>query len=242
MHWIEYLFPTGICALCGRPMRRRHPWLCSGCLRRIPFVRPPVCRGCGRPLRGAGGAVCRFCARWAVPFAWAAHLAVYEGDVRTHLHRLKYGGRRAVAKPYGALLAERLRAERRLPQAAAIVPIPLHARRLRERGYNQAELIARAAAEVLRRPLLTEVLVRPKETQSQSRLAAAERLRNVQNAFWVREPSAVRGRFVVLVDDVFTTGATCRAAAAAVLRAGAAGVGVACAAVAVSDQDMGAPA
>lgn len=239
MHWIDFLFPDSVCALCGRPVRRRYPWACSACAQRIPYVRPPVCSGCGRPIRGGERTWCRFCVQEKPPFLWAVHLAVYEGHMQEHLHRLKFENRRTIARTLGAMLGDRVRRERRRTRPVALVPIPLHARRLRERGYNQAQLLAQAAAQILGCPVEAEALVRRKETRAQSGLGVRERARNLHKAFWVRDPSAIQGKRVILIDDIYTTGATCRAAASALLRAGAAEVGVACVAVAVSDHDMG---
>lgn len=186
----------------------------------------------GGPLR------CRFCIESVPPFAWALHLAVYDGSLKTHLHKLKFENRRTIARPLGSLLGDAIKRSRRVGRMVVVVPIPLHARRLHERGYNQAALIGQALADVVHRPLLDNVLVRHKETQAQARLTVRERRKNVQGAFAVVHPSEVRGRDVILVDDVFTTGSTCRAAALALLRSGASSVAVACTAIAVSDLDL----
>lgn len=237
MRWLEQLFPSGMCALCLRPMRDRFPWACSACVKRLPLLSGPQCVRCGRLIGSSRARLCRFCRSAPPPFAWGRHLAVYDGHLQAHLHKLKFENRRTIARPLGSLLG-RLLARRRISPRAVVVPIPLHGKRLRERGYNQAALLAEAVANVLDRPYLDSVLVRRKETLAQARLTLQERQRNVQGAFLCVEPARVAKREVIVIDDVFTTGSTCTAAAMALLRAGAASVAVACVAVAVSDQDL----
>lgn len=238
MHWIDWLFPTGVCTFCTRPQRRGAPWVCRACLRRISWVTPPCCRRCGRPIRGQAANLCQPCRAKPPPWEWACHLGVYEGPLQAHLYKLKFEGRRQFAKPLGTLLGHALCKQRRLPRDTIVVPVPLHARRLRARGYNQAELLAQACAGAVRRPCVAGALVRHKDTAVQATLRISERMSNLGNAFSVRAPNLVRQRFVLLVDDIFTTGATASAATIALLRAGARGVGVACAAVAVAERDL----
>jgi ComF family protein len=130
---------------------------------------------------------------------------------------LKYRRRRMVAEALGHLLAERY------PFAtdAVLVPVPLHRARLRERGFNQALLLARALGRHRTLTVLPGVLVRTRATRGQPGLRADERRRNLAGAFAVTAPAAIRGRAVVLIDDVLTTGATADACAAALLGAGA---------------------
>ncbi len=185
---------------------------------------PSRCVGCG-----AGGAYfCARCAQSAKRSAWpslpqASPLSdalapyAYEGAPRAAVHGLKYRGLRAVAPRMADAMARELALT--VPPPFALVPVPLHPARLRERGYNQAELLARAVAAALERSLRTDLLRRmratPPQVASQSR---AERARNVRNAFL---SAPVDGGVFVLVDDVMTTGATLEAAAQALLRAGA---------------------
>lgn len=238
MHWMDILFPSDVCPLCLRSVRSRFPWACTQCVRRLPRVTGTQCRLCGRPHPGQRQALCRWCSRSAVPFAWGQHLAIYEGHLQSHLRKLKFESRRGIARPLGALLGKEILKRRQLRRNTLVVPVPLHSRREIERGYNQAELLATAVGDVLRRHVVPRALVRTKETLSQAKLGADERLKNVKNAFWAPNPSLIRGYNILLVDDVFTTGATCRSAATALIRAGAASVAVACVAVAVSDDDL----
>jgi ComF family protein len=142
------------------------------------------------------------------------------------VHELKYRSRRRVADR----LAERIWADRDvasvLAAGAVLVPVPLHPRRLRARGFNQAELLAVSIGRRASLRVAPRALLRRRDTPAQTGLSAAGRRRNVAGAFAVRQPETIRGRTVVLVDDVLTTGATVRACARELSRAGARGVHV----------------
>jgi ComF family protein len=144
----------------------------------------------------------------------------YEGGLRLLIHELKFHGRRRVA----ARLAETIVADascRTTLEGGVLVPVPLHPRRRRERGFNQSEVLAQAIGQRCGLIVAPAALVRRKETVAQPGLSAAARRRNVAGAFAVRRPAQVSGRIVVLVDDVVTTGATARACAQALRKAGA---------------------
>lgn len=259
MRWLAWLFPSGTCSLCRRPIRLGPPWACTRCIERLPLLQPPLCPTCSRPLRGQVGAAapgaterrgtvqtpgtagkvplaCRFC-RVPPPFRWAVHVGVYEGALQTHIQRLKFENHRLAARTLGYLLAGQVMSRISPEGNNVIVPVPLHARRLAARGYNQAALLAQAISEHCGVPI-AHALWRQRETSPQARLSMRERRQNLRGAFRVTEPAAVRGRHVVLIDDVYTTGVTTREAALALLRAGAGVVGVACVAVTVADADM----
>ncbi len=220
---LALVFPTS-CAACREPMGhpRRGP-LCDGCWGSLPRHGSGVC-GCGVPLRSPHTAVCGRCRRGLSPFARAASLGPYDGSLRVIIHELKYRGRRRAA----AQLAHRLDREPRvrdvLGGADVLVPVPLHPRRRRERGFNQAELLAVELGRRAAVPVSSGTLVRRTDTASQAGLTAARRRANVAGAFAVRHRSRVAGRVIVLIDDVYTTGATARACARALRAAGAAEV------------------
>ena len=217
---LTVVFPSA-CVVCAQALSSPLGGpLCARCWAELPRHRGPLCP-CGVPLGTGVPAPCGRCRRGLSPLARGASLGPYEGTLRGVIHDLKYRGRRRLAPVIArALLAEP--AARRVVQPGAIlVPVPLHPRRFRERGFNQAELLARAVGGSTSTPVVTGALVRRKDTPSQSGLTAAARRRNVNGAFVVRRRAAVGGRVVVLVDDVFTTGATIRACAQALLSAGA---------------------
>ena len=145
--------------------------------------------------------------------------------MREALHAFKFRGRRALAAPLGALLVEAM--DGRLPMGgpALLVPVPLHPRRERERGFNQASLLARRLGRAWRVPVRDDVLVRAVATPSQTELDAKARRANVRDAFRLRRPDLVAGRHVLLVDDILTTGATLSECARSLRGGGAAVVG-----------------
>ena len=189
---------------------------------------PPLCTPCGVPLPPPGSERCARCVERPPAFATARAAALYLptaaglNPLAVAVQRLKYRGRRVLADTLGALRASRYP----IAPDALLVPVPLHVARLRERGFNQALLLARALARRRGLPVAAQALARRRTTRAQPGLAAAERRANVQGAFTVPRPQVVSGRSVVLVDDVLTSGATADACATALLAAGAVRVDV----------------
>jgi ComF family protein len=140
------------------------------------------------------------------------------------VHELKFRGRRRVAERLAEALLAEAAVRRTLHDAQVVVPVPLHPRRRRERGFNQSGLLAQALARPSGLRVVEDALARRQDTPPQTGLSAAGRRANVAHAFVVRRRPAVSGRIVVLVDDVLTTGATARACARALKAAGAAEV------------------
>jgi ComF family protein len=214
------LFPS-CCPLCDVLLASptRGP-LCERCLGSLPRHRVGVC-GCGQPLPLAVPPPCGRCRRQINPLPEGANLGPYEGSLRGAVLALKFGGRRRLATQLARALWTEPRVRTLLADEAILVPVPLHGRRLRQRGFNQSELIARELARLSRQPLRAQALRRRRDTSAQTGLTAAQRRANVAGAFEVRRRDAVLGRTVVLVDDVYTTGATARACARALRQAGA---------------------
>ncbi len=219
---LAVVFPSG-CPACGRLLSRPGAGpLCEGCWATLPRHKAVLCR-CGLPLLPAH-AQCGRCTGGPQAFAAGASLGPYEGALRLVLHALKYSGRRRAATRLAALLLEDEAVRQLVGTSDLLVPVPLHPRRLRERGFNQSALLAQALARPLGRPCRADALVRRRDTAPQAGLSAAERRRNVRQAFAVRRTAAVAGRIVTLVDDVITTGATAQACARALSGSGAAEV------------------
>ena len=199
--------------------------MCAACWASVPVFTPPLCETCGEPLGWTDPVLCGRCAGRARVVDRAAAIGPYEGALRDLVHVLKYQGRRSVANPLSALLRDRH--AHLLRGADAVVPVPLHWRRLQSRGFNQAADLAAGLG-----PPVWHALRRTTFTRSQIELAAADRLRNVRRAFalarraWPPRPGrhwqkVLDGKCLVLVDDVTTTGATLEACAEVLKRAGA---------------------
>jgi ComF family protein len=192
---------------------------CAACQAQVQPVRDPVCSHCGRPQRDA--ALCPQCRHFPLEIDGIRSAVLFEGPLREAVHHLKYSGRAGLAEPLGVYLEARWRLAP-LP-ADLIVPVPLHAARQRERGYNQSALLAVPLSRVSKLPVAESALERVKATTPQVALNAVERKANVRAAFEACS-DLVRGRRVLLMDDVCTTGATLESSSIALRQAGAASV------------------
>ncbi len=209
------LFYPPRCPGCGR----MGALFCDACRARVTLFVPPFCRRCGLPLPGDG--LCSRCRATPSGLDGIVAAAVFADPLRQAIHALKYENVRALADPLGALMAEAW--ERvGLPRADLILPVPLHRRRLAERGYNQSALLARALGRGVGLSVDERLLARHRATIPQIGLSPRERQENVADAFTCN--GRLDGQSVVVVDDVCTTGATLEACAAAVRAAGAGSV------------------
>lgn len=226
---LNVLYPAACCG-CGHATPR--PEFCPRCQGRIETPIPPLCSTCGVPFGTAGDTdhLCSGCLARRPRFGRARACAIYDAaDTSEHplkmaLQRYKYNRDVSLARPLGELFANRAP----LPAAAydALMPVPLHVTRLRWRGFNQAQLLARPLAETAGVPLDAFSLLRVRPTRPQVELNEAERRHNVARAFVVSRPRQVEGRRILLVDDVYTTGATVQECSRALLHAGAESVDV----------------
>jgi len=232
------LFP-GVCRLCGEPLNdiSRLP-VCKSCIGSIEPLAGAFCSICGENLFAFAAsdapAMCGMCRRAVPPFARAVAFGTYEGNLRGLLHLLKYEQVRPVADLLGGYLAEAIKKLQPLlgEAPALVIPVPLHAPKQRQRRFNQAELIARAALKNLAArglvfELNTRILKRQRETSSQTGLTRHQRRANLRGAFAVTNRDAMAERDILVVDDVFTTGTTVSECARLLVRNGAGRVFVA---------------
>lgn len=231
------LFPAD-CRLCGTSLVNisRLP-VCLECLSAMRPIGVGTCVICGERLLSpyivSPEPRCGLCRRMEPPFARATAYGSYEGGLRELLHLLKYEQVRPAANVLGRMLNEAVAVlEPSFADAPVlVVPVPLHRDKLRQRGFNQSELIARAALKIRGRDgrlsLHADVLRRRRPTESQTGLTRHQRRENIRGAFAVVEPDKVAGQEILLVDDVFTTGTTLSECARVLRRAGASKVWVA---------------
>jgi len=213
--------------------------VCPECVERMRPIAGNVCSICGERVLSSyadydaeGLRRCPVCRRVERPFERAVAYGSYDGGLRELIHLLKYDGVRPAASILGRMLAEAVAGlEPGFEQAKVlVVPVPLYAAKRRQRGFNQAELIARAALRFQageRLDLATGLLQRTRETHSQIGLTSHQRRENLRGAFAVARAAEVTGREVLLVDDVYTTGTTASECARVLRRAGSAQVWVA---------------
>jgi ComF family protein len=206
------------CAVCGVVLERPLDGaVCPACWARVARFSPPVCRRCGEPLpsaRAAPAAVCPACSVTLGAATAARSVGAFDGALADIVHALKYGRRPTVAAPLAVLM--RAAGGDLLAGVDLVVPVPLHRRRERERGFNQAEALARGLG-----PTVCLALARPRSTAAQVGLSGAARRANLHGAFTLtRAAAALPGRAVALVDDVLTTGATVSACADVLATAG----------------------
>ncbi len=223
-----------LCQICGRISERNG--ICHLCLEGLERIEPPFCTICGEPFRSkeALDHPCPQCLKSRPPFRKARSYALYRGVVLDAIHALKFRGRTSLAAPLSEVLSL---CDVDLSEYDLIVPVPLHLKRLRERGYNQALLLARALGRRHSIEVAPRVLKKVRETPPQVGLKRDERIRNVKDAFEVTDPFRLSGKGVLLIDDVYTTGATVRECAKTLKRAGAGFVDVLTVARAKGDLD-----
>ncbi len=217
------LFPAA-CVGCHSPVEGDLPWpLCPGCLAKLPSWQAPWCARCGRSLAhlGAGVELCLTCEAKRYAFDQAVSCFPYEGAIQELVLAFKYQGETSLFRPLSQRMAQTVRERIGNDPADWVVPVPLHPVRLRERGFNQAELLAKGLADGLSLPCTSEVLARTKATLPQAQLTRRQRAQNVRQAFSLKPSPWLGEARILLVDDVFTTGATVHACAALLKQAGA---------------------
>ena len=225
--FLDVLFPP-LCHICRAFIPEAGTLhICPACRESMPIVGHPLCPVCGIPFPGAGDDhVCGDCQESQPVFRAARAAMIYEGRCRDLIHAYKYRHKTYLRRPLALLAADSLRDFVATCAPELMVPVPLHVRRLRERGFNQAVLLGEIWAREWNLPLDRGAMRRIRWTEPQINLTAAQRRDNVKDAFDVRDANAVKGRRVLLVDDVYTTGSTVKECAVALKAAGAREVAV----------------
>lgn len=220
--FLDVFFPRS-CVHCGSGAdSERYQFLCQACSREVFLTRPPSCTTCGYPFFGilSGSRVCPHCEELEPVFDEGRTLFLAKGPPRSLIHELKYNSGFYILEDVKAMI-------RATPyysnyfKDAILVPVPLHAVKARERGFNQSRMLAAAIESVTAAKAMQDLLVRQVYTQTQTRLSRAARHQNVKNAFALAADAAVMAdQTHILIDDVFTTGWTLNACAAVLRSAG----------------------
>jgi competence protein ComFC len=219
---VASLFYPALCAICHAPVPRGDH-ICQDCLDKAPRIVAPFCAKCSEPFPGAidGVFTCANCANRTLGFDAAVSAYRSRGVVRFIVLQFKYNRQLQLRHPIAQWLEEAMNDPRLRPQHFdLVVPVPLHPARLRERGFNQAELLAKILAQKINVPL-NGALERIRYTTTQTAFDRVERMENLRGAFRLRKKIGVRGLHVLLVDDILTTGSTLSECARVLREAGA---------------------
>ncbi|MDE0484928.1 MAG: ComF family protein [Candidatus Poribacteria bacterium] len=206
---ITFLYPAQ-CRVCEKQIGLESvPYMCDACWDDIPLIEPPWCEMCGIP--NAKGK-CDACATTPPPYGKLRTIAFYESALQQAIHLFKFEKRTSLAKPLAQLTMDYIPDDCDITDYDFILPIPIHKKRLRERGFNQATLLANGIAKNVGIQVVTDALVRHRNTSPQSSLDREARQTNIVGAFELQKKEIVRNKRILVLDDVFTTGATVREA------------------------------
>ncbi|MDD2620902.1 MAG: ComF family protein [Syntrophomonadaceae bacterium] len=219
---MDILFPQNVCCICREPGRfgSRHPW-CEHCQGEMNIMQSslPVCTHCGKYLE-TGAGLCKDCQQMPPQFNIARAVGPYEEPYRIAVKVLKFLGRKYLAQKMGEMMVEVLKNEPDFWPIDIIIPVPISPGNLKQRGFNQTELLAAQISRKLRIPMDINTLTRIKETPSQRELTKEEREKNLLCAFEIKEKRKIYRKNILLVDDVYTTGSTIRECTRVLLEAG----------------------
>ncbi|WP_036606744.1 ComF family protein [Oribacterium sp. P6A1] len=215
---VDLLFPRR-CPICEEPVMPKGELICPECIREIHFIKEPFCKVCGREIGSREDEICSNCRRHRFSFEYGYALMSYSDVVAHSITRIKYTGAKEYLDFYGKTAARIYGDRIKSMRVDAIVPVPVHKSRLKKRGYNQAQVLAEIMGRELGIPVYEDALYRNKKTAALKELNAAERLKNLSSAFFAGEiPKDMRS--VLIVDDIFTTGATMEATSRCLKSAG----------------------
>ncbi len=204
---LTLLFPP-TCPCCKKMTGNNSQPLCGECFAQLKFIKTPYCSCCGRVFSGSGeNHLCGDCLKSSWAFDKARSIFSYEKIIARLIHELKYSGKTTGLETIGWLSRQTAIIDD-FDNPDFIIPVPLHIKRLRQRGFNQAQVLAKSIFPDDKKKIRTDLLIRQTDTQSQTGLSGKQRRKNLKNAFIVKNPSEITGRNILILDDVFTTGST----------------------------------
>lgn len=223
---LDFIYPK-VCISCKAKLTDKaniDDIICLGCWNKIKKNTPPFCHFCGRQLNknSLSKGICPACIRKKMHFDRALSPCSYEGVMKELIHQFKYKNKDYLGQTLGKLMVDFIK-EYDVPVhfMDAVIPVPLYKTRLREREFNQAQVLSDNIGRAFMKPVLKDVLKRAKHTRTQTELKDEDRALNVKGAFVTASPGEVKDKNILLVDDVFTSGATSSEAALALKEAGA---------------------
>lgn len=217
---INYLYPKDIkCIICEAELSHNtHYSICDKCMSNLPFISGKVCAKCGDPIKSDGN-YCLHCKNNMPPYKMCRSVFVYRDPIRHMVRNLKYDNKRYLADTLSAFVVSEF--VKMAVDVDFVVPVPIGEHRRKVRGYNQAELLCTAFETKLKLEVKPNLLVKTRETSSQAYLTKQEREKNLEGVFKVVDKKQVKGKVILLVDDVFTTGTTLSECTKTLLDAGA---------------------
>lgn len=222
MNLLEILFPQNLkCIFCGK--EDGGFGICDRCMEKLPFIKGPTCKKCGVSI--SSGDVCIECKDSKHKFERVYSIFDYSGRVRNSILKIKQNGLKYLANPFSYIMFKYF--ENIKVPFEVIIPMPIHENRLKERGFNQSELLLKDIEKNYGR-VYKNLLVRTKDTPHQTGLGKANRESNLDHAFKVTDKQKVKGKIILLVDDIYTTGSTLNECAKTFKRAGASKVFALC--------------
>ncbi|NLO89876.1 MAG: ComF family protein [Clostridia bacterium] len=219
--FVDLILPTvAKCQLCGRRAVKTAE-ICLVCKKELEYWSQKYneCDICGHFIFQRG--LCVQCGQEKPPFSMARAIGPYRGVLKEALFNLKFRGDRKLAVPLGRILGSKLKSSLEHQRIDVVIPVPMHHKRLKERGFNQSILIAREVAKEIKKPIFENILQKNVNTVPQVQLSVRQRKSNPINSFVVKDRAMVKGKVVLLIDDVLTTGTTVSECARELLKAGA---------------------
>ena len=213
---LDLIFPSR-CAVCDTVLGWDEQEICGECKQKIKYLEQPTCFKCGKPVK-AEEEYCYDCREKEHFFLQGAAVFSYE-YIRLSLYRFKYFGRQEYAKFYGRQMACRMEKKRKIWKPDALIPVPLHKKKKRQRGYNQAELVAKELSRYWGVPVITNLVVRSKNTRPMKEIVGTDRQNNLKKAFKLGT-NDVKLNTIIIIDDIYTTGSTIDAVSKVCLEAG----------------------
>ncbi len=212
---LNFIFPLD-CKICEKPIRESKGYsICEDCFKTIELIERPYCIKCGKPLipsvffKQNREILCLDCKRKKYSFEFSRSTGIYDKVLKKCIHLFKYYGEKKLAKPLGKLMVDYLvKNDEFKKRIDLIIPVPLHKNDLRKRGFNQSILLCRVIGNYFSISVGEKVLIKKKLTPFQANLSKKEREKNILRAFLVEKPKEIKGKNILILDDVFTTGAT----------------------------------